>query len=136
MCSSKLNSILAPTVKPTPKKLVCVNGLTSQDLDMIKATDSFMYYSIPSDVRAAIRSRGQGLSLATCGTGNNTSQIVMRQSRISFERHSDLEIDDLLAEGVDNLHVEDSDDEEDDLFMSFIAALEKQVDGANPNAPQ
>jgi hypothetical protein len=38
---------------------------------------------------------------------------------------------DLLAEGMNNLHVEDSNDEEDDLFMTFIATLEMQVDGAN-----
>lgn len=80
-----------------------------------------MYYSILCGVMAVICSGGQGLTLSTCHEAE--PHLI--------KRHPDLEIVDLLAEGMDNLHVEDSNDEEDDLFMTFIATLEMQVDEAN-----
>jgi hypothetical protein len=128
MCSSKSNPKLTYTVKPPSKhQHICTKDLTSKDLADLKETDSFMYYSIPSVRKAAILGKDEAQALSLENEGS-VPQIVTRQSRISFEFHSDILIEDLLLQGTENLEASSgSDGEEEDFFDLYLAMLEKQV---------
>jgi hypothetical protein len=110
--------------KSTVKEM-CIENMSSQDLEKLKKTDPFMYYSIPQVRKAAVLNKGVVSSLASEG-----EQKVTRASRLSFECHGDLMLDEYFQEmnvGRNRSQERDasfvSSREEDDLYLSFFTAV-------------
>ena len=101
-----------------PKKTVDLKYITSlDDLKSIKKQDPFMYYSIPGARKATVLMRDIDLSnligagQAVQGETPQASQKVSRSTRISFECHPDLLLNDF--------HGLDSEDEEEPMNLNF-----------------
>ncbi|KAL7511000.1 hypothetical protein ACHAXN_007903 [Cyclotella atomus] len=109
-------SFTVPTFRPkAPEKQVSVKDLSSQDLSELKKKDPFLYYSIPQVRRASFLQHDQ------MPIKGDEAQKVTRQSRLSFECHGDLLLDDLVA-GIDQ-EMDDRFSQEDDLFMYMLSAM-------------
>ena len=91
-----------------------------QDVGELKQDDPFLYYSIPAVRRAALNLEEPDVSALS--SGESTSTItVKRCTRVSFECHTDLLMEDLLGdidEGYD-----DSELEQMDLAISKLLDL-------------
>ena len=84
---------------------------------MLYLQDTFLYYSIPQVRRASFVQHDQ------MPIKGDEAQKVTRQSRLSFECHGDLLLDDLVA-GIDQEMDDRFSQEDDDLFMSMLSAFE------------
>jgi hypothetical protein len=114
-------SFTVPTFRPkAPEKQITVKDLSSQDLGELKKNDPFLYYSIPQVRKAKFLQQDQS-SLQIQGDG---AQKVTRQSRLSFECHGDLLLDDLLIDiARESADRSDVREDEDDLFLSMISEV-------------
>ena len=89
-------------------------GLSKDDLESLRKTDPFMYYSIPEVRNATLlhhevvvpclrRESGPKatgpLTHATAATAVQSRKVVRRQSSISFEVYPDVLLEDLLEDG-------------------------------------
>lgn len=103
----------------TTTQQVNTNDLSPQELEALKESDPFLYYSIPV-VRefAVLNKMGSAADLEL-----PSNMEVKRQKRISFECHADL----LLKDMIEDMAGENSDgneggDDDGDLFLSFLAS--------------
>lgn len=112
-----------PTQEPEPLE-VDISNLTAEDLQAMKEHDAFLYYSIPSVRRAQLRLQDVDMSRLEQeddlsiqrqrrssssrieSTPSNTT--VKRQTRVSFECHTDLLMEDLLGEFEEQFSEEDA----------------------------
>ena len=105
---------LAPA-DPTPVEVDVNKALSAQDLQSLKKRDPFLYYSIPGVREASVclkqvdmhQLAQDGLkrncascpaSIQTVATSDNSATKVKRCTRISFECHTDLLLDDLFED--------------------------------------
>ncbi|KAL7430630.1 hypothetical protein ACHAXM_002285 [Skeletonema potamos] len=113
--TTPLQMRLAPA-DPTPVEVDVNKGLSAQDLQALKKQDPFLYYSIPGVRNAAVRFNadadnmhqlaqdGLRRNCASCpasmqGTATNEeSAKVKRCTRVSFECHTDLLLEDLMED--------------------------------------
>ncbi|KAL3767913.1 hypothetical protein ACHAWO_001809 [Cyclotella atomus] len=89
-----------PTFAPKPSnpKQVCTDGLSPKNLAVLKKSDPFLYYSIPAVREARLHLKEVHVLEHS---SNSPSQVnsaqpcnVTRKSRLSFECHPDLLIED------------------------------------------
>ena len=119
-----------PTTTAKPERVVTIKSMNADDLESIKKTDAFLYYSIPA-IRSAevlmqgtetsdevqqgwrtIRSSSPSTRLQTAQDNKSESSLtVTRSTCISFECHPDLLLEDMMSDCFDD----DSDDAEDPL---------------------
>jgi hypothetical protein len=83
----------APEAEVRPKIVIDTSDLNDQDLDLLKKQDPFLYYSIPA-VRTAAVVHSRDIDMSAIQ--GQDSRRVERQSRISFECHTDLLMGDLF----------------------------------------
>ena len=105
-------SIMVPTklMDEKPKKEVDLGSISLDDLESLKKTDPFMYYSIPQVKRATVLMRNIDMSsllgpparAAHQGEAPEVSQKVSRSTRHSFECHPDFFLGDLLWDDLDD----------------------------------
>lgn len=84
-----------------PKKVIDTTDLNVEDIESLKKSDPFLYFSIPAVREATVHNRDIDLSnLRDC-----QSSRVERCSRISFECHTDLLMEEFMEElsGLPNL---------------------------------
>ena len=97
-----------------PKKTVDLNHISNlEDLKSIKEQDSFMYYSIPGVRKATVLMQDidmTNLIGAPEQVAPQVSQKVSRKSRVSFECHPDLLIENYLNKIMGGLDFEDEGD--------------------------
>jgi hypothetical protein len=105
---------LAPA-DPFPVEVDVNKALSAQDLQALKKQDPFLYYSIPGVRNAAVRFNADAVdmhqlaqdglrrncascpaSIQTVATKSEESAKVKRCTRISFECHTDLLLEDLM----------------------------------------
>ena len=114
-----------PTQEPEPLE-VDISNLTAEDLQAMKEHDAFLYYSIPSVRRAQLRLQDVDMSrleqeddlsmIQRQKRSSSSSRIestpsnttVKRQTRLSFECHTDLLMEDLLGEFEEQFSEEDA----------------------------
>ncbi len=77
---------------PEPTE-IDISNLSAEDLQSLKQEDPFLYYSIPSVRREALHFAQPELSASRCAEESTT--VVKRRTRVSFECHSDLLMGDL-----------------------------------------
>mmetsp|Transcript_6311 Transcript_6311/g.11241 ORF Transcript_6311/g.11241 Transcript_6311/m.11241 type:complete len:171 (+) Transcript_6311:224-736(+) len=121
-------------------KRVDVNKITSKDLKRMQKKDPFLFYSIPGvrsakmllkDIDTSHLGDSQFRNCSSCPSRLETvkfeaqPQTVIRSSRISFECHPDLvledDYDDLFDDDTDDCF--DPDDEDDDALDFLMEAL-------------
>ena len=105
----------APGDRDRARKVIDTNNLDEQDLKNLKKYDRFLYYSIPTVVRDAIRAKakvvsneefqvqvqmplqdGSGSKSSIDSNSTATATMVERKTRISYECHPDLLLESLL----------------------------------------
>ncbi|KAL3804652.1 hypothetical protein HJC23_008467 [Cyclotella cryptica] len=95
---------VATVFEKTLKKLD-IKDITSSDLASLKKSDPFMYYSIPAIRKATLHCTHLDLSTVSNLTSDQVPRTssdrsseseVTRKSRISFECHTDLLLEDLM----------------------------------------
>jgi hypothetical protein len=131
---------LAPA-DPAPVEVDVNKALSAQDLQALKRQDPFLYYSIPGVRDAAVRFSSDAVDMhqlaqdglrrycASCPASiqttaaNEESAKVKRCTRVSFECHADLLLEDLLDDEdmdlelrLNDLHLGRLDDVLADLF--------------------
>ena len=87
-----------------------IGNLSTEDLQSLKQNDPFLYYSIPAVLRAALNLEEPDVS--TLSSEESTSITVKRCTRVSFECHTDVLMEDLLGdidEGYDDSELEQMD---------------------------
>ncbi|KAL3804661.1 hypothetical protein HJC23_008476 [Cyclotella cryptica] len=122
------------TVFEKPQKELSVKELTSSDLAALKKNDPFMYYSIPSIRKAALHFKKIDVITLTTPASDQTptkctdrssESRITRQSRLSFDCHTDLLLEDFIG-SYSSAHPHDIDLENDhfdineDLFQQLI----------------
>ena len=94
---SEVLTITAPLCVCAPEPTeIDISNLSAEDLQSLKQEDPFLYYSIPSVRREALRFAQPELSASRCAEESTT--VVKRRTRVSFECHSDLLMEDLLGD--------------------------------------
>jgi len=116
-------------------KKLDIKNISADDLKSIQKKDPFMYYSIPGVRSAKVlmkdidtsNLKASGIrNCISCPSRLQTvqdkaqSQTVTRSSRISFECHPDLLLEDLLND-VEDCDLEGTDDEPFEFLMATIA---------------
>lgn len=100
--------------------------MSTRELDELKKSDPFLFYSIPEVVRkAALRTSDAGPSMHAEG---DQMIEVRRKSRISFECHADLLFEDSLVGDSSTMNILNEDDtssieDEMDIFLSMLSKL-------------
>ena len=111
--------ISTPSCAPEPIE-VDISTLSAEDLQSLKREDPFLYYSIPAVRRAALFNLEEP-DVSESSLGDSTT--VKRCTRVSFECHSDLIMEDLMGgfEGDFEDEFDQSDLEQMDLeFFKFL----------------
>jgi len=91
--SSPSHTISHPTFSDEkPKKIIDTTDLNVEDMESLKKSDPFLYFSIPAVRRAAVHNKEVDLS----SLRDSQASRVERRSRISFECHTDLLLEDLM----------------------------------------
>lgn len=106
------------------KDKVCIEGMSLQDLALLKKTDPFLYFSIPAVKAATMLNKDDEVDTLFKTDGSMT---VHRQKRISVECHSNVLLEQQMMEqtgGNYNYEGEESDDEDD--IYSFLSSRERQ----------
>jgi hypothetical protein len=96
-----------PTFAPkssTPKQ-VCIDGITPKVLAMIKKSDPFLYYSIPG-VGEARLSLKEVIVPQQAQVNTAQPRNVTKKTRLSFECHPDLLIEDEMKTFFAIAHLE------------------------------
>jgi len=122
-----------PTFTNKLPKQMDTKDLDSSKLAELKKKDPFMYYSIPAVRGALFRGRSVDPSnvIVTSTTSSSSegmqasapSQIVKRRTRVAFECHSDLLLEDVLGDASNA----ETDDSNDDSFDEFLSVLERSM---------
>ena len=101
-------SVPTKTDDNKPKKTVDLNLISNlEDLKSIQEQDSFMYYSIPGVRKAKVLMEDIDMTnLIGAPVQAQVSQKVSRKSRISFECHPDLFIENYLNDIMGGLDFE------------------------------
>jgi hypothetical protein len=117
---------VVPTFRvETAPQQIDIASLTSSDLDSLKVDDAFMYYSIPSEKRAALKHDDEQ-DFETTNASSNTITAT-RRTRLSTECHPDLLLEELFNDeefmsSFNALSVKD-DDSSDDLVYDYLLSL-------------
>ena len=84
---------------------VDISNLSNEDLQALREKDAFLYYSIPSVRRAELgfsdSSRSSRVLDSSAAASEEASTTVKRCTRVSFECHTDLLMEDYLSEELD-----------------------------------
>jgi len=138
--------VLVKTIRTKPEQEIDINRINNlDDLKSIKQQDPFMYYSIPSVRRAKVLMKNE-MDIDTSNLGEHiprrsrvstvhgvddstnrqeqeedAQMKVTRSTRISFECHPDLILEDIFNE----MYLHDDLDDDDDVADPF-AALTRQ----------
>ena len=105
---SQLSNFLYRVSSPTfpeddrPIKSIDVANLTVEEIESLNKTDPFLYYSIPAVQAATFSSKGIDYSALK----ERAPSKVERRSRISFECHTDLVMEEFM-EDLDNVDLGD-----------------------------
>ena len=110
--SSRYETVQRATAPCAPEPIeIDIGNLSTEDLQSLKQDDPFLYYSIPAVRRAALNLEEPDVSALS--SGESTSTItVKRCTRVSFECHTDVLMEDLLGdfdEGYDESELEQMD---------------------------
>ncbi len=98
-----------------PKKIIDTADLNVEDIESLKKSDPFLYFSIPAVHEAAVHNKDIDLSnLRDC-----QSSRVERCSRISFECHTDLLMEEFMEELSGQSDSKDVDAILGSLYLSF-----------------
>jgi len=123
--SSFTLTLPATALENKPKIIVDTSNLDEQDLELLKKQDPFLYFSIPAVHHAAVVRNSRGIDMsaiqgsrskATSRRASCPSRIqqtsdstkVERKSRISFECHTDLLLEELMDDFDDMIMHESS----------------------------
>ena len=99
----------AASTDEAPKRVIDTRNLSEEDLKALRKQDPFLYYSIQSARNAALRRNSADMTAlrnqeklarsrrASCPS-RVESTMVERKSCISFERHTDLLLEDCMDE--------------------------------------
>ena len=99
----------AASTDEAPKRVIDTRNLSEEDLKALRKQDPFLYYSIQSARNAALRRSSADLtalrnqeevarSLRASCPSRVESTMVERKSCISFERHTDLLLEECMDE--------------------------------------
>ena len=143
-----VTTLIVPTkgAAPTdgaPKRVIDTRNLSEDDLKALKKQDPFLYYSIPRPVRrssstADVTTQHNQESARSCSrrascpsrVESSPSPLVERKSCISFECHTDIELDDFMddTEVCGNVDGVDLDTETlfDELFLRQLRYKRQQ----------
>ena len=124
---SELLATTAPIHSPEQRE-VDISNLSEEDLQSLRQQDPFLYYSIPSVRRDELHLRDQcpkrlESRAAVSDKSSSSSTTVKRCTRMSFECHTDLLMDDLLWDFEENFSEQDL--QKMDLHFSKIFGLEE-----------
>ncbi|KAK1733281.1 hypothetical protein QTG54_015998 [Skeletonema marinoi] len=99
----------AASTDEAPKRVIDIRNLSEEELKALRKQDPFLYYSIQSARNAALRRNSADMTAlrnqeklarsrrASCPS-RVESTMVERKSCISFERHTDLLLEDCMDE--------------------------------------
>ncbi len=94
---------IIPTAGSPEQREVDISNISHEDLQALRKKDAFLYYSIPSVRRAELgfsdSSRFSRVLDSQAPAAASTT--VKRCTRVSFECHSDLLMEDYLSEDLD-----------------------------------
>eukprot|EP00985_Skeletonema_marinoi_P002114 scaffold859_cov151-Skeletonema_marinoi.AAC.1 len=97
--SFRSESVDTTTASCAPEQIeIDISNLSAQDLQSLKQDDPFLYYSIPAVRRATFNLEEPDMSQSSLGQSTTQSTTVKRCTRVSFECHSDLIMEDLFGE--------------------------------------
>lgn len=131
------NTVLCETIfEKESSKQVNTRDLSPSAAAALKASDAFMYYSVPTLRRAALLNKDSDVNFQVHASSGSSSMdvddghdgetsVVKRQTRVSTECHPDFMFEEYysgLGNGDDTDCEEDSDDEEEDFLMAVVAA--------------
>eukprot|EP00986_Skeletonema_menzelii_P000971 scaffold273_cov138-Skeletonema_menzelii.AAC.2 len=112
--SSSSECLLIPTAVSAPEWTeIHIGDLSAQDLQTLKQDDPFLYYSIPSVQRAALKFQEPDVSGSSL---EEPTTPVKRCTRVSFECHPDLLMEGLLADL-------EGDDDQNEMLLSGLIGL-------------
>jgi len=96
---------IIPTTCSPEQREVDISNLSHEDLQALRKKDAFLYYSIPSVRRAELgfsdSSRSSRVLDSQAPAAAEASTTVKRCTRVSFECHTDLLMEDYLSEDLD-----------------------------------
>lgn len=110
--------ISTPSCAPEPIE-VDISTLSAEDLQSLKREDPFLYYSIPAVRRAALFNLEEP-DMSESSLEDSTT--VKRCTRVSFECHTDLLMEDLLGD-IEDEEYDQSDFDQMDLAFSRLLGL-------------
>ena len=99
-----------------------IGTLSAEDLQSLKQDDPFLYYSIPVVRRAAFRLEEPDMSHSNF----KGSTTVKRRTRVSYECHTDLLMDDLLGDFEDEEYDESALEQIDLDFLKMLGLHARQ----------
>ena len=118
--SESVDMITAPCA-PEPIE-IDISNLSAEDLQSLKQDDPFLYYSIPAVRRAVFNLEEPDMSESSL----EESTTVKRCTRVSFECHSDLIMEDLFGEIDEEFDQLDLERLDLDLFKLLDLASARQ----------
>ena len=96
---------IIPTAGSPEQREVDISNISNEDLQALREKDAFLYYSIPSVRRAELgfsdSSRSSRVLDSQAPAAAEASTTVKRCTRVSFECHTDLLMEDYLSEDLD-----------------------------------
>ncbi len=114
--SSEFYTVQTATAPCEPElKEIDISRFSPEELQSLKQDDPFLYYSIPAARRAALDLADSDMSEASL----RELGTVKRCTRVSFECHTDLLLDDLMGDFED----EDYDESELDCDVFKLLGL-------------
>jgi hypothetical protein len=121
--SSRSESVDTKTASCAPEQIeIDISNLSAQDMQSLKQDDPFLYYSIPAVRRATFNLEEPDMSQSSLGQ----STTVKRCTRVSFECHSDLIMEDLFGEIDEEFDQLDLERLDLDLFKLLDLASARQ----------
>src|SRR6056300_1202326 len=121
--SESESSIVVPTTASSPeqREVFDISNLSNDDLQALRKKDPFLYYSIPSVRRAELGFSDSSSSCSSKGLDSSASAAaamsdddkssasttVKRCTRVSFECHTDLLLEEYLSELDEQFDEED-----------------------------
>ena len=79
---------------------VDISNISHEDLQALREKDAFLYYSIPSVRRDELGFSDSSRSSRAASEETSASTTVKRCTRVSFECHTDLLMEDFLSEDL------------------------------------
>jgi len=92
------NMLLVPLTVKKDTEEVDLHSMTEEDLKLLQKKDPFLYYSIPGVREAALSLKEVDYSKIS-----QSACKVSRKTRVSFEKHTDLLLDELFGDELDGL---------------------------------